>query len=118
MVRPEIKLSGRYSAGKLMAPLPQPGKRYGAVAVGPVCLLAAPFVWRCPSNLAITPFPHPPDRKFHDPLDSTISRLPQVQGRCGLRSVKLGLPPSGDPDCRRDDAHMDKSVENFYNFAG
>lgn len=24
--------------------------------------VAAPFVWRCPSNLAITPFPHPPHR--------------------------------------------------------
>ncbi len=22
--------------------------------------VAAPFVWRCPSNLAVTPFPHPP----------------------------------------------------------
>ncbi|MBM3340888.1 MAG: hypothetical protein FJY56_02070, partial [Betaproteobacteria bacterium] len=24
--------------------------------------VAAPFVWRCPRNLAITPFPHPPHR--------------------------------------------------------
>ena len=24
--------------------------------------VAAPFVWRCPSNLAITPFPHPAHR--------------------------------------------------------
>jgi hypothetical protein len=30
--------------------------------------VAAPFVWRCPSNLAVTPFPHPAvDR---DPLDN------------------------------------------------
>ena len=24
--------------------------------------VAAPFVWRCPSNLAVAPFPHPPRR--------------------------------------------------------
>jgi hypothetical protein len=24
--------------------------------------VAAPFVWRCPSNLAVAPFPHPPHR--------------------------------------------------------
>jgi hypothetical protein len=24
--------------------------------------ISAPFVWRCPSNLAIAPFPHPPRR--------------------------------------------------------
>ena len=24
--------------------------------------VAAPFVWRCLSNLALTPFPHPPHR--------------------------------------------------------
>jgi hypothetical protein len=24
--------------------------------------VAAPFVWRCPSNLALTPFPHPAHR--------------------------------------------------------
>ena len=27
--------------------------------------VAAPFVWRCPSNLAVTPFPHPPHRTGH-----------------------------------------------------
>ena len=36
--------------------------RSGAVAVGSVCLLSAPFVWRCPSNLAIAPFPLPARR--------------------------------------------------------
>ena len=27
--------------------------------------VAAPFVWRCPSNLAVTPFPHPAHRTGH-----------------------------------------------------
>ena len=27
--------------------------------------VAAPFVWRCPSNLTITPFPHPAHRTGH-----------------------------------------------------
>ena len=27
--------------------------------------VSAPFVWRCPSNLAVTPFPHPSHRTGH-----------------------------------------------------
>jgi hypothetical protein len=27
--------------------------------------VAAPFVWRCPSNLAVAPFPHPAHRTGH-----------------------------------------------------
>jgi hypothetical protein len=27
--------------------------------------ISAPFVWRCPSNLAVAPFPHPPRRTGH-----------------------------------------------------
>ena len=27
--------------------------------------VSAPFVWRCPSNLAVTPFPHPAHRTGH-----------------------------------------------------
>ena len=27
--------------------------------------VAAPFVWRCPSDLTITPFPHPAHRTGH-----------------------------------------------------
>jgi transposase len=30
--------------------------------------ISAPFVWRCPSNLAIAPFPHPPHRTGHADL--------------------------------------------------
>ncbi|HUE87116.1 MAG TPA: transposase zinc-binding domain-containing protein, partial [Vicinamibacterales bacterium] len=30
--------------------------------------VAAPFVWRCPSNLAVTPFPHPAHRTGHADL--------------------------------------------------
>ena len=34
------------------------GRRFGLS-------VAAPFVWRCPSNLAVTPFPHPAHRTGH-----------------------------------------------------
>src|ERR1700733_5086105 len=30
--------------------------------------VAAPFVWRCPSNLAVAPFPHPSHRTGHADL--------------------------------------------------
>ena len=39
--------------------------RCGAVALGLVLSVAAPFVWRCPSNQPITPFPHPAHRTGH-----------------------------------------------------
>ncbi len=39
--------------------------RCGAVAVGSVLSVAAPFVRRCPSNRTITPFPHPAHRTGH-----------------------------------------------------
>ena len=34
------------------------GRRFGLS-------VAAPFVWRCPSNLAVAPFPHPAHRTGH-----------------------------------------------------
>ncbi len=39
--------------------------RCGAVALGSVLSVAAPFVWRCPNNRTITPFPHPAHRTGH-----------------------------------------------------
>src|ERR1017187_3528003 len=64
------------------------GRRFGLS-------VAAPFVWRCPSNLAVTPFPHPPGRRGPSP------RLPQnvAGGFPALRSSvvasqhSLGLEP-------------------------
>jgi len=39
--------------------------RCGAVALGSVLSVTTPFVWRCPSNRTITPFPHPAHRTGH-----------------------------------------------------
>ena len=44
---------------------PMVESRCGAVALGSVLSVAAPFVWRCPSNRTIAPFPHPAHRTGH-----------------------------------------------------
>ena len=38
------------------------------MAVGFGLSVAAPFGWRCPSNLAVAPFPHPSRRTERAPL--------------------------------------------------
>jgi|WetSurMetagenome_2_1015567.scaffolds.fasta_scaffold295221_1 hypothetical protein len=59
----------------------------GAVAVGLACLLSAPFVWRCPSSLTITPFPHPSHRTGH-------ADFPHP-------ALGLDITPSPTPRCAR-----------------
>jgi hypothetical protein len=51
--------------------------------------VAAPFVWRCPSNLALTPFPHPAHRTQRADLphwalgqDITPSHTPSYAPAC------------------------------------
>ena len=58
------------------------GRRFGLS-------VSAPFVWRCPSNLAIAPFPHPPHRTGqadfpHPALGQDVIRSPTES--CGLIS--------------------------------
>jgi hypothetical protein len=52
--------------------------------------VAAPFVWRCPSNLAVAPFPHPAHRTGHadlphPALGQDLTPSPTT-GRCQVRS--------------------------------
>src|ERR1700693_1957177 len=62
--------------------------------------VAAPFVWRCPSNLAVTPFPHPAHRTGHadcphpalgqDLTPSPTTRRAQVGTDVRDRSTRTG----------------------------
>src|SRR5208337_2836667 len=62
--------------------------------------VAAPFVWRCPSNLAVTPFPHPAHRTGHadcphpalgqDLTPSPTTRRAQVGTGVRDRSTRTG----------------------------
>ena len=62
--------------------------------------VAAPFVWRCPSNLALTPFPHPAHRTGHadcphpalgqDLTPSPTTRRAQVGTGVRDRSTRTG----------------------------
>ena len=58
--------------------------------------VAAPFVWRCPSNLAITPFPHPAHRT----------------GRADLPHPALGQDVTPSPTPRRAPAHSVESIHS------
>jgi hypothetical protein len=54
--------------------------------------VAAPFVWRCPSNLALTPFPHPAHRtgladRPHPALGQNITPSPMT----GCGRAPLGV---------------------------
>ena len=84
--RRELRLGGRVEMWR-------GGSRFGLS-------VAAPFVWRCPSNLAIAPFPHPAHRTGHADLphpalgqDITPSPTP---GRGRVRSdVRAGSARKG-----------------------
>src|SRR2546426_2570451 len=62
--------------------------------------VAAPFVWRCPSNLAITPFSHPAHRTGHadrphpalgqDLTPSSTTRRAQAGPGARARSTRIG----------------------------
>ncbi len=66
--------------------------------------VAAPFVWRCPSNLAIAPFPHPPHRTGladcpHPALgrDVTLSSTTRrAQAGSGVRAQNARKGARGD----------------------
>src|SRR5271169_1326680 len=68
--------------------------------------VAAPFVWRCPINLAVAPFPHPPHRTgrallTHPALGQDLTPSPTAR-RARVQSV--GLARSA-----RTGARVDKS---------
>jgi hypothetical protein len=54
----QVKLLFRRAAGIGRVGMWRGGIRFGLS-------VAAPFVWRCPSNLAVAPFPHPSHRTGH-----------------------------------------------------
>src|SRR5712692_5000475 len=65
--------------------------------------VAAPFVWRCPSNLAVAPFPHPAHRTGHadlphpalgqDLTPSSTTRRAQAGPSERARSTRRGDRP-------------------------
>jgi transposase len=63
----------------------------GGIRVG--LSVAAPFVWRCPSNLTVAPFPHPAHRTGQADLphpalgqDLTPSPTTRPQAETGVRN--------------------------------
>ena len=87
----------------ISAPRQLPGtveSRCGAVALGSVLSVAAPFVWRCPSNLTITPFPHPAHRTgradFPHPALGRNTR-PSHTARCTVACIQGAAQPATTP---------------------
>jgi hypothetical protein len=68
--------------------------------------VAAPFVWRCPSNLAVAPFPHPAHRTGHadlphpalgqdftlSPTSGCVPAKSAVRARVGRRGSRVDSP--------------------------
>src|SRR5208283_2056232 len=71
--------------------------------------VAAPFVWRCPSNLAVTPFPHPAHRTGHadrphpalgqDFTPSPTTRRAQAGSAVRDRSARRGARVDSSRPC-------------------
>ena len=60
--------------------------------------VAAPFVWRCPSNLAVTPLPHPAHRTGqadlpHPALGQDACLRPRKVARKRPSNSRIGEPP-------------------------
>ena len=58
--------------------------------------VAAPFVWRCPSNLAVAPFPHPAHRTGRADLPHPARQLVVLPTR-GPTGQRMGSLQAEEP---------------------